>query len=85
MGWQVMALRSAQMAHLDVPAATLQRAMRYLDAAQIDSTGAHYGYMPGAGGSIAMTAEGLLCRQYLGWRYDEAGPAVWRVFIGKVA
>lgn len=19
------------------------------------------------------------------WRYDEAGPAVWRVFIGKVA
>ena len=32
-----------------------------------------YGYLPRDAATISMTAEGLLCRQYLGWPRDHAG------------
>lgn len=66
-GWQLMALRSAQMADLNVPPETLTRAMRYLDDAQTERSRGLYSYMPDGGPSPAMTAEGLLSRQYAGW------------------
>ena len=66
-GWQIMALRSAQLAYLKVPPETLKKASRFLDAAQATSLGDRYGYMPGSGESHVMTAEALLCRQYGGW------------------
>jgi len=82
-GWKLMALRSAQMAGLDVPAETLERASRWLDAAQ-EEQGAFYVYNPFAADtdtqragrmvSPAMTAEGLLMRMYLGW--DRKHPAL---------
>lgn len=72
-GWQLMALRSAQMAGLDVPADVLQRAMRYLDDAQTDSAGGRYAYMPGNSATHVMTAEALLCRQYAGWPQNHPG------------
>lgn len=65
-GWFSMALQSARMAKLEVPTETLEKLSRYLDAAQIND-GAAYAYRPGAGATLAMTAEGLLCREYLGW------------------
>ncbi|MGB9688839.1 hypothetical protein [Thermogutta sp.] len=75
-GWQLMALKSAQMAGLQVPATTLHAVSRWLDRAQVEG-GARYVYSPYAGGSSAaahlaapnraMTAEGLLMRIYLGW------------------
>ena len=70
-GWQVMALQTARMAGLDVPPEVLQRASQFLDLVQ-EQRGARYRYEPAEQKSFtpAMTAEGLLCRQYLGWPRD---------------
>jgi len=70
-GWQVMALQTARMAGLDVPSGVLERAAQFLDLVQ-EQQGARYRYEPNEQKSFtpAMTAEGLLCRQYLGWPRD---------------
>lgn len=65
-GWFMMALQSARMAELKVPEETLLGINRYLDIAAIKD-GRQYGYWGTANSSPAMSAEGLLCRQYLGW------------------
>ncbi len=65
-GWFVMALESGSSAGLDVDRNVLYRVEDYLDLAQLDE-GASYAYQPRGQASAAMTAEGLLCRQYLGW------------------
>lgn len=69
-GWYVMALTSAESAGLEVPSSTLQMANTYLDTVQMYD-GSAYSYQPNRPASYAMTAEGLLCRQYLGWPQDE--------------
>jgi hypothetical protein len=65
-GWQVMALKSAQMANLKVPEKTMRAAERFLDSVMSED---NYGYGYTAPGSTStLTAVGLLCRQYLqGW------------------
>lgn len=78
-GWMLMALKSAQMAGLEVPDDSLHMVSRWLDGAQAHG-GALYVYNPHAlltaeqiGGrspNRAMTAEGLLMRLYLGWQPD---------------
>ncbi|MFM9024464.1 MAG: squalene--hopene cyclase [Planctomycetaceae bacterium] len=84
-GWFMMALKSAQMAGIDVPAETFASLTRFLDTVAVDG-GRRYGYqhdgisravVDEADGRVVMTqvykisdavsAEGLLCRQYLGW------------------
>jgi Leucine Rich repeat len=74
-GWQIQALRSAQLAGLDVPRETLQKTMLFLDsvAGGTRLAGTSYGYTD-KNGSPSMTAVGLLCRQYLGW--SRARPAI---------
>jgi hypothetical protein len=62
-GWQMMALKSAQMAGLDVPTMTITRAKSYLNASANSDEG--YGYIAGSGSTARMTAVGLLCRQYM--------------------
>ncbi|MBI1902957.1 MAG: hypothetical protein HYS13_17810 [Planctomycetia bacterium] len=73
-GWQLMALKSAQMAYMQVPPPSLAAAGRFLDSVQADA-GARYGYMT-PGEQATTTAIGLLCRMYLGWRHDD--PALQR-------
>ncbi|NIP85016.1 MAG: hypothetical protein GTO03_05420, partial [Planctomycetales bacterium] len=68
-GWVVMALQSARMAGLEVPQNTLYRISGFLDSVSFEG-GRLYGYTPASRWSLAMTAEGLLCRQYLGWKID---------------
>jgi hypothetical protein len=67
-GWQIMALQSARMAGLEVPSEVLDKAAGFLDLVQ-EQDGSRYRYEIKATRSAtpAMTAEGLLCRQYLGW------------------
>jgi hypothetical protein len=66
-GWQIQALMSAHLAGLKVPREVLSRAILFLDSvAGGNPVGSQYGYTS-RGGSPAMTAVGLLCRQYLGW------------------
>lgn len=67
-GWQLMALRSGQMAYLRVPDEVFVRANRFLDRVQTEPRRGLFGYMPGHAPTPAMTAEGLLSRQYSGWR-----------------
>lgn len=68
-GWFLMGLKSAEMAGLQVPPATLGRIEYYLETVS-SFEGSQYAYQPRVQPSAAMTAEGLLCRQYLGWQAD---------------
>jgi hypothetical protein len=68
-GWIVMALQSARMAGLDVPSPVLLKVGEYLDKATPD--GSRYSYQIEMEPTLTMTAEGLLCRQYLGWKRDD--------------
>ena len=74
-GWYVMALKSGMAAGLDVSESRLREVHHYLDTAQ-SYEGAGYAYRPGRPPSPPMTAEGLLCRQYLGW--EEGYPPMIR-------
>lgn len=69
-GWFVMALQSAMMAGLEVPSPNLDNISKFLDAAQ-HNDGAQYAYKVGQASTLPMTAEGLLCRQYLGWKHED--------------
>lgn len=68
-GWFVMALQSARMAGLDVPSDVFAKVAKFLDSVTEDGT--YYAYMPGYAAKPSLTAEGLLCRQYLGWKRDD--------------
>jgi hypothetical protein len=83
-GWYMMAFKSAEMAGIDFPTATLAAINRFLDTVAVDG-GKRYGYrLEEVQGQVdeddrkalnrqaspvtaAVSAEGLLARQYLGW------------------
>lgn len=71
-GWFMMALKSAEMAGLEVPGSAFKSIAAFLDAVALDG-GSRYGYrrdtpeLPPLQVTTAVSAEGLLCRQYLGW------------------
>jgi len=69
-GWFVMALQSARMAGLEVPSESLLNVSKFLDSVS-HNYGSHYAYQPNDAATKSMTAEGLLCRQYLGWRHSD--------------
>jgi hypothetical protein len=71
-GWQLMALKSAHMAYLNVPRETVRGAGKFLDEVQTNR-GAHYRYMSHLLARQTTTAVGLLCRMYLGWKKDHRG------------
>jgi hypothetical protein len=81
-GWFVMALQSARMAKLKVPSEDLIRIGQFLDSAS-SHEGSRYGYQPGRGETPPMTAEALLCRQYLGWRHDDKRLLAGVAYVGK--
>jgi hypothetical protein len=68
-GWFVMALQSGLMAGLDVQSPTLDAVSSFLD--KVTKDGSTYGYQIGREPTLVMTAEALLCRQYLGWQRDD--------------
>lgn len=82
-GWMMMALKSAELARLEVPSSVFRLAEHWLDLAQDGNEASLYVYNPyaedvpsrrhGREPSDTMTAVGLLLRLYLGWdRHDEA-------------
>jgi hypothetical protein len=64
-GWQVMALRSARMAGIDVPDEPFALAAKWIDRCASGEHKGRYGYQPG-GPTPPMTAEGMFCQQLLG-------------------
>lgn len=67
-GWQLMGLKSAQMAGLPVPQATLTKSKKFLASVAKGKSGGLFSYMPESGPSPAMSAVGLLCNQYAGMK-----------------
>ena len=70
-GWQIMALRSAQTAGLSVDASSMQWAGKFLDSVAKGYHGGEFCYQPNGETTPTMTAVGLLCRQYLGAKADD--------------
>jgi len=65
-GWQVMALKSGQMASLHVPQESLEKARAFLIASSTGQNQGLFCYQPGDKlPKLATTAVGLLCQQYL--------------------
>lgn len=69
-GWFVMALQSGRMAGLNIPKKTLREVNSFLDSVSHEY-GSRYAYQENGPPTKSMTAEGLLCRQYLGWQRDD--------------
>lgn len=82
-GWFVMALQSALMAGLEVPDATFENIRRFLDTVgRKDNTRYVYQALEADRAiSPVMTAEALLCRQYLGWNQDDLRMASGAQFV----
>jgi len=75
--WQFLAIRSGQLAGMNIERSPLLRAERFVDSCAAGPEGAEmsqYSYMPGEGPKSArpsLTAAGLLTRQYLlKWKKD---------------
>jgi Squalene-hopene cyclase C-terminal domain len=78
-GWFVIALKSGEMGGLSVPSPVKDRINRYLDNSTAEPSdsdpfvrGSRYLYRVGEREDrVSMTAEALLCRQYLGWSHND--------------
>ena len=70
-GWQMMALKSAQMAGLTVNKVTLDKAQKFLQTCAKGKSGGLFSYMPDGGPTATMSAVGLLCNQYSGMKRSD--------------
>ena len=74
LGWQLMALKSAELAGVPVPQSTRDGMIRFLKSVESGRFGGLASYRPGELATPAMTAEALVCRQFLGMtRTNPAG------------
>ena len=71
-GWQLMALKSGEMAGLKVPNAAYAGVKTWLDSVEDSENAGRFSYHPTKKVTPSMTAEGLLMRQYLGARRDNS-------------
>lgn len=70
-GWQVMALKSAQMAGLKVNQKTLDKAKSFLKSVSSGEANGLYGYKPGTKPTPTLTAVAMLCQQYMGMQRED--------------
>ena len=71
LGWQIMALHSAQLAGLTVNTQTLENAKKWLAVVSKGSMHGMFAYQPYKNPTPTMTAIGMLSWQYLGMRQDD--------------
>lgn len=64
-GWQLMALKSAELGGLSIPSATRARMTRFLQSCSLGRSRGLASYRPGDRASRTMTAEALVCRYFL--------------------
>lgn len=72
-GWVFLAIRDGQLAGLQLDKSPFLRAERFLDSCSVGPEPhlrSQYCYQPGGEPKLALTAAGLLARQYLGWRKE---------------
>ncbi len=70
-GWFVMLFQSAKYAGVDYDPSVMARAQKFIDSVMTPS-GSEFRYEADHEPSLAMSAEGLLCQQYLGWKKDDS-------------
>ncbi len=70
-GWQLQALKSAELAGLDVPPVVWEKAQKYLKSVSKGKSGGLSCYMPETGPSPTMTSVGMLGKQFLGTKRDD--------------
>ena len=70
-GWQLMALKSAEMSGFKVDSKTLTQAAAFLDSSAKGEQKGLFSYTPSSGPSPTLTAVGLLCRQYIGMKRSD--------------
>ena len=80
-GWQVMSLKSAEMAGIPVPAETRARMARFLRSCSSGDQRGLASYRPGDRVSRTMTAEALACRIFLGAENGDAAQAEAATFV----
>jgi hypothetical protein len=66
LGWQLMALKSAELAGIPMPETTRAGAVRFLKSVASGTSGGLASYRPNELPSRPMTAEALVCRQFMG-------------------
>jgi hypothetical protein len=95
-GWFIMALKSAKVAGLKVPATAFDGALRFLESVEVKDLPSVAGYGPAsrfkyqpndehASTAHRLTAIGVLARQFMGWKKEELyASAEWFVAKGGV-
>jgi len=84
-GWQWMALKSADLAGIPIPDKTRQGAIRYLRSVASGRYGGLASYRPTEPASRPMTAEALVCWQFLGMpREHPAGNEAGDYLLGEL-
>jgi hypothetical protein len=85
LGWQLMALKSAELAGIPIPETTRQGAITFLRSVSSGNYGGLACYRPGEQVSRTMTAEALVCWQFLGMsRQDPAGNEAGDLLMGQL-
>lgn len=72
LGWQLMALKSAELAGIPIPDSCRRAALRYLDSVSSGHYGGLAAYRPVEQATRPMTAEALVCRAFLGMNPSHA-------------
>jgi len=71
-GWQLMSLKSAEIAGVKIPTTVRQRMGQFLSSVRQGEDGGLFGYRRGEEITPVMTAEALFCQQMLGFKRDSA-------------
>jgi hypothetical protein len=71
-GWQLMALKSAEIAGVNIPRSAKADVVSFLKARSLGTYGGLAGYREEMPPSATMTAEAMFCKQMLGMRRDNA-------------
>lgn len=80
-GWQMMALKSCELAGFDIPVATIKKAKKFLRSVGDESTG-QFGYKNKESDPTS-TAIGLLVQLYHGWNPEHRGVIAGSKFLIK--
>jgi hypothetical protein len=71
-GWHLMALKSAEIAGVNIPRSAKAEVVAFLKARSLGTYGGLAGYREELPPSASMTAEAMFCKQMLGMRRDNA-------------
>jgi hypothetical protein len=72
-GWMFLAIRTGQLSGMTIDSSPLTQAERFIDscaAGPPEARFSRYSYTPDTAGKLALSAAGLLTREYLGWKRD---------------